>query len=279
VSAAGGLLEQAEKDWPTMFKRLTTMRDKIVKQNGMVVNLSGDEKVLPAVMPAVDTFVGSMKKDEAVTKTLHDTFSESMFLPMENEGFTVPSQVNYVVKGGPMYKPGDKVSGATSVVTRSLSLQYLWDNVRVMGGAYGGFARFSDTSGRMVFMSYRDPNLQKTLDIYDKAPEALLDHSPSKEDILQDIIGTVADLDKPMAPDSKGYASMVEFLSGESAADRQAYRDGVLNSSAQDYADFGERLKKVSKDGSICVVGSDAAMEEANKERPEGDKLKVGPAF
>merc|ERR1719271_2056504 len=99
-----------------------------------------------------------------------------MLLPMENEGFAVPSQVNYVVKGGQVYNPGEQVSGSASVVSRYLSLHYLWDNVRVMGGAYGGFARFSHTTGRLNYLSYRDPNLQKTLDIYDKAPQSLLEH-------------------------------------------------------------------------------------------------------
>lgn len=276
---AGPLLEMAEKDWPTLHKRMTNMRDKIVKKNGMIVNLSGDEKVLPAVMPAVDTFVGGMKKEETVPKTMEEAFSTSMLLPMENEGFSVPSQVNYVVKGGQLYKPGEKVSGSTSVVTRYLSLNYLWDNVRVMGGAYGGFARFGAGSGRMSMMSYRDPNLQKTLNIYDKAPEALLNHEVSQQDVFQGIIGAVSDLDSPLSPDQKGYESMVEYLTGEGNEDRQQWRDAVLSCSAKDFVDYGERLKQVAADGSECIVGSEAAFTEANADRPDGDKLKVSSAI
>ena len=109
----------------------------------------------------------------------------------------MPSQVNYVVKGGPILSPGEHVSGSSSVVSRFLSLHYLWDNVRVMGGAYGGFARFSETSGRFVYMSYRDPNLKATLDIYDKAPDALLGTHITNDDILQGVIGAIGDLDSP----------------------------------------------------------------------------------
>jgi hypothetical protein len=276
---AGALLEEAEKDWPAMYKRLTSMRDKIVKQSGMIVNLVGDEKVLAAVKPAVDTFVGGFKKEAPATKTLAEGFSKSMLLPREDEGFSVPSQVNYVVKGGQMYEPGEKVSGSTSVVSRYLSLHYLWDNVRVMGGAYGGFARFSQASGRLVYMSYRDPNLQKTLDIYDKAPESLLSHPVSEEDILQGVIGAIGDLDGPMAPDQKGYASMAQYLSGETQAERQQWRDQVLSCTPEDFSNFGERLKKVSEDGSVCVVGSESALEEANKARADGSQLKVESAF
>ena len=119
---------------------------------------------------------------------------------MENEGFTVPSQVNYVVKGGPVLSPGEPVSGSSSVISRFLSLHYLWDNVRVIGGAYGGFARFSETSGRFVYMSYREPNLQGTLDVYDRAPDALLNAQITHDDILQGVIGAIGDLDSPFLP-------------------------------------------------------------------------------
>merc|ERR1719159_1532866 len=103
-------------------------------------------------------------------------------------------------------------------------------------------------------MSYRDPNLQKTLNIYDKAPEALLNHEVSQQDVMQGIIGAVSDLDSPMSPDQKGYESMVDYLSGESNADRQQWRDAVLSCSAKDFVDYGERLKKVAADGSAELL-------------------------
>merc|ERR1712217_591847 len=279
VRRASGLLEQAENDWPTLHQRLTGIRDKIAKRNGMIVNLVGDDVLMTKVKPHVDVFVDSFKKEEAVPKTLEETFSQSMLYPMEDEGFAVPSQVNYVVKAGQLYKPGETVSGASGVVSRYLSLHYLWDNVRVMGGAYGGFGRFSPNTGRFTYMSYRDPNLQKTLDIYDKAPESLLAHPVGEDDILQGIIGAIVDLDGPMSPDQKGYASMAEYLSGETQADRQRNRDEVLNCSPDDFKSFGARLEKVSADGSVCVVGSEAALQEANKARSDSAQLKIENAF
>merc|ERR1712046_39314 len=219
-------------------------------------------------------------QDKPATNNLAATWSPDKLSQMENEGFTVPSQVNYVVKGGPLYEPGEHVSGSSSVVSRFLSLHYLWDNVRVMGGAYGGFARFSETSGRFVYMSYRDPNLKKTLDIYDKAPEALLESEISDGDILQGVIGAIGDLDSPLSPDQKGYSSMIQYLSGESATDRQKWRDGILQSSEKDFKDFAERLKRVSEHGSVAVVGSQSALETANAEMEvESKKLKIDKAF
>jgi hypothetical protein len=128
----------------------------------------------------------------------------------ENEGFIIPSQVNYVCKAAQIFQPGENVSASTSVVSRYLSTGYLWDNVRVIGGAYGGFARFSETTGRISFMSYRDPNLFKTMEVYDKVSEELLEVDIGDDDITQAIIGSIGDLDSPLSPDQKGYASLVE---------------------------------------------------------------------
>lgn len=281
VREAGKLLDMAENDWETLSARLTKMRDSIVTRNDMIVNLTGDDKVIKPSLKEVDSFLEDLpKSDAAPTNNLAATWSDSKFLgKMENEGFVVPSQVNYVVKGGPIFNPGDAVSGSSSVVSRFLSLHYLWDNVRVMGGAYGGFARFSETSGRFVFMSYRDPNLKGTLDIYDAAADALSNTHVTKEDILQGVIGAVGELDSPLSPDQKGYASMVQFLTGETASERQQWRDEVLKTSDKDFKDFAAALKRVSESGSVAVVGSQAAFDEANKGLPDNNKLNVDKAF
>lgn len=281
VRHAGELLEQAENNWDAVSARLTKMRDAIVRRNGMIVNLTGDDKVVVPSLKEVESFLADLPKhDGTATNKLAATWSDDKYLgKMVNEGFVVPSQVNYVVKGGPIYSPGDEVSGSSSVVSRFLSLHYLWDNVRVMGGAYGGFARFSETSGRFVFMSYRDPNLKGTLDIYDQAAGTLSNTQVTKEDILQGIIGAVGELDSPMSPDQKGYSSMVQYLTGESASDRQKWRDQVLGTSERDFKDFASALERVSESGSVAVVGSQAAFDEANKSLTDKNKMSVDKAF
>ena len=281
VRNAGPLLEQAENDWAGLHARLLRMHRAILKRNGMIVNLTGDEHVLAAAQPLVDIFLDSLPSDPSgVGATLKDSWSDDQLTPARNEGFYVPSQVNYVVKGGQMYSPGEAVSGSTSVVSRHLSLNYLWDTVRVMGGAYGGFARFSETSGRFVYMSYRDPNLKGTLDAYDAAPAALLQPAVTDEDILQGVIGAVGDLDSPMAPDQKGYTSMVRYMVGETLAARQQWRDEILGTRKEDFADFAQRLQQVSSGGSVAVIGSKAALEEANAQiAEEKDKLHIEGAY
>lgn len=284
VRAAGGILEQAEKDWPTMLARLTRMRDTIVRKGSIVVNLTGDKAVLDSAMPELEKFLAGLPAaPTAVTPTLQKTFNKSKLVPRGNEGFIVPSQVNYVVKGGQLIQPKEAVSGAYSVVARHLSTGYLWDNVRVVGGAYGGFARFSEGSGRFVFLSYRDPNCAKTLDIYDATGAALETEAGhiTAEDTLQAVIGAVSDLDGPMNSEQKGYTSFVEYLTGETAADRQQWRDQVLNTNAADFKDFANKLKSLSDEGnaSVVVFGSQAALEAANLALPEGQKLTLSQAI
>lgn len=282
VRAAGSILEQAEKDWPTMLARLNRIRDSIVRKGSVVVNLTGDKAVLDSAMPALEKFLSSLPEaPAALGPTLMDTFSKEKLSPMANEGFIVPSQVNYVVKGGQLIQPKEAVSGAYSVVARHLSTGYLWDNVRVVGGAYGGFARFSEGSGRMVFLSYRDPNCAKTLDIYDATAAALETEAGhiTPEDTLQAVIGAVSDLDGPMNSQQKGYTSFVEFLTGETAADRQNWRDAVLNTNAADFSDFASKLKSLNDNASVVVFGSQAALDAANLVLPEGQKLILSQAI
>src|SRR5690606_32969762 len=93
--------------------------------------------------------------------------------PPANEGFTIPAQVNYVAKGANLKALGHEPTAALSVATKYLGTSYLWDKLRVEGGAYGGFASYNPLVGSYAFGSYRDPNLVATLDVYDRAPEFL----------------------------------------------------------------------------------------------------------
>merc|ERR1712071_502586 len=125
----------------------------------------------------------------------------------EDEGFVLPTQVSYVGKSGLLYDD-EEASGASQVVSKFLRTGYLWDHVRVMGGAYGGFCSFSPFSGFFSYLSYRDPNLAKTLDVYDGAGDAVkaaAEQMRADPDILsQTIIGTIGEMDGALGPDQKG---------------------------------------------------------------------------
>jgi len=283
VRDAGNLIAEVESNWSSVQARLEKIRDKIIRKGSVVVNLTADEKTLDAAMPSVDSFLSKLPErctdGHNSNNNLLNSWKKKGLKFDANEGFSVPSQVNYVVKGGPMIEGNVHVPGSYSVVSRYLSTGYLWDNVRVLGGAYGGFARFSEATGRFVYMSYRDPNLAVTLDVYDKTAKHLEEAEISDQDLLQAIIGTVGDLDGPLSPDQKGYSSFMQFLSQESAEDRQRWRDEILSCSEKDFKDFAKRLSVVKETGSVVVVGSESALTAANDNLPNDKKLKVERAF
>ena len=189
--------------------------------------------------------------------------------------------MNYVVKGARIVQPGERVKGSYSVASRILSTGFLWDHVRVMGGAYGGFARFGAGSGVASFLSYRDPNLANTLSIYDRAADVLEEEANrmTQEELAQAIIGTVGDLDSPMTADTKGYVSMTRHLTGVTAEERQQWRDEVLRTTKDDLVEYAAKLRAVKDTGTSVVFGSQAALDAANEVLPKERTLEIENAI
>jgi Zn-dependent M16 (insulinase) family peptidase len=154
-----------------------------------------------------------------------------------------------------------------------LRATWLWERVRVHGGAYGAFALFDWRSGAFAFLSYRDPNLQQTLDNYDQSARFLRDLDLSQEELVKAIIGAIGMLDAYQLPDAKGYTSMMRFLIGESDEVRQQRRDEILSTTTADFRAFADVLEQVNAHGSVVVLGSPDAIARANAARP--DWLKI----
>merc|ERR1712113_379604 len=246
----------------------------------MFVDITGDAAVLQTIQPSVDELLKELpgqsdgEKLPNFYKEEHPWVSPikklmSDLVPVTDEGFVLPTQVSYVGKSGLLYDEGEQASGASQVVSKFLRTGYLWDHVRVMGGAYGGFCTFSPYSGFFSYLSYRDPNLSKTLDVYDAAGDAIkaaAEQMRNDPDILsQTIIGTIGEMDGSLSPDQKGFTSLQRWLVNESPSYRQEYRNQILDTKADDFDDFGNRLKKMMEP-SIAVVSSQAAFEAAEKD-------------
>jgi Zn-dependent M16 (insulinase) family peptidase len=152
------------------------------------------------------------------------------------------------------------------VVLRHLNTTYLWDKVRVQGGAYGGSSRFDLSSGNFSFLSYRDPNLLKTLAAYDGAAKAMR-AGIGEQDLTRSIIGVIGDLDRPEFADSKGYSAMWRILNGTTEEVRQQRRDEILSTSAADFEAMAAAVEAVAQKGRIVVLGGEAAITAANAER------------
>jgi Zn-dependent M16 (insulinase) family peptidase len=186
------------------------------------------------------------------------------------EGLSIPAQVNYVGKGADLFKLGYSLNGSVQAILNFLRTTWLWERVRVQGGAYGGFAAFDVRSGVFTYLSYRDPNLLKTLENYDGTAEYLMnvsDERLSQPELVKSIIGAIGALDAYQLPDAKGFTSLVRYLAGEDDALRQQFRDQLLGAKVEDFRAFGSVLEKVIVSGKVVVVGSQEALQAANQER------------
>jgi presequence protease len=185
-----------------------------------------------------------------------------------SEGLIMPTKVNYVGKGADLYREGIKPSGAHLVACRYLKTTWLWDKIRVQGGAYGGNCMFDRDSGGFASVSYRDPNLIATLDTYDRTADFLRSADLNEAEVTRNIIGTIGDVDSYQLPDAKGFTSMLRYLIGNTDEARQRMREEILSTTAADIRNFADAMADVAAHGRVVVLGSEQAIEAANAERP-----------
>ncbi|MDC7217669.1 MAG: insulinase family protein, partial [Spirochaetales bacterium] len=251
------LADRVDNDFDSVVADLEAIRAAILNQANLLTNVTLDGKTFGAVENSIADLVDSLPSgSKSIANRNRTAFSKA-------EGLCIPAQVNYVAKGADVYEHGYKYSGAAHVISRYLRTGYLWDKVRVQGGAYGSFSMFDRASGSLSFVSYRDPNLTRTLDTYDGVAEYLNTLEVNNDELEKAILGGIGEIDNYMLPDAKGYTSMVRHLSGEDAAFRQDIREQVLNCSEQDFRNFGAAAKSVAEHGDIVVLGSKKAMEES----------------
>ncbi|MCR4923810.1 MAG: insulinase family protein [Lachnospiraceae bacterium] len=182
----------------------------------------------------------------------------------KNEGFKSSAKIQYVAAAGNFRDAGFDYTGALRVMKVMLGYDYLWTNVRVKGGAYGCMSSFSK-SGDSFFVSYRDPNLKNTLDIYKKAADYLESFDPDDRDMLKYIIGAISAMDLPLTPSMKGVRAMSLYLSEESYEGLQKERDQVLSCNKEDIRALAPYVRAIVDSDHICVIGGEETIEE-NKE-------------
>lgn len=255
------LRELTEKDWPFILDKLETVRRLLLNRAAMIVNVTLDETNWKTFSPQLNLFLTALPTLEtAPIKWLPASFNA-------NEGLTLPSQVNYVAKGVDLFKLGYQIHGSVLVINKTLTTGWLWEKIRVQGGAYGGFSVFDIHGGAYIFLSYRDPNLLASLDTYDATATHLQNLQLSESELTKAIIGTIGDLDAYLLPDAKGWVSLTRHLVGYSEEARQKFRDEVLHTSLQDFKAFGKTLSGLTENGQIVVLGSADAIDKANKQR------------
>jgi len=260
------LAAEIDRDWDGVARKLEAIRQTVVNRAGLIANVTTDGAEWQRFSPRLGAFLDRLP-------TAPRNFTPwPLAGAAAAEGLTMPAQVNFVAKGTNIMALGYQPSGATAVAMTYLNTGYLWDKVRVQGGAYGASSGFTELTGNFVFTSYRDPNLLQTLDAYDAASDYLRREIDDAE-LARSIIGVIGRLDAYQLPDAKGYTALVQTLIGDTAEHRQLRRDEVLGARLGDFRALADVLAEAAKIGQVAVLGSEAAIKAANDER--GGFMKV----
>lgn len=256
------LEQRVQHDWPSVLADLEAVRAALINRRGLVANLTLDADNQQTVLPMLTAFLSE----------LPDAAYQPAHWPVRSgaggEGLVIPAQVNYVAKGVDLHALGIRPSGAAMVVLRHLRIDYLLDRIRIQGGAYGAGGNYDRSTGLFITTSYRDPNLLRTLDVYDEMATFLRETALDPATVERAIIGTIGDMDAYQLPDAKGYTALVRYLTSVSDEYRQQIRDEVLATTPADFVAFAEAAAALRDHGQVAVLGSAEAIEAANRERP-----------
>ncbi|MCB0121001.1 MAG: insulinase family protein [Caldilineaceae bacterium] len=262
------LIQRIDEDWPSVLQELEQLRALLIRRDGLLINATLDGTNWQQLQPALQQFITALPSATPAGVQWAPTFV------MSDEGLIIPAQVNYVGKATNLYDVGYTYHGSVNVISNFVRTSWLWDKIRMQGGAYGAFCRFGKQSGVLTFLSYRDPNLLQTLAVYDQTVAVLRAVDLNAQELTRNIIGAISAMDSYQLPDAKGYTSMVRHLMQESDEMRQQTRDEVLGTTLADFHNFADVVATALPAARVVVMGSQQALSAANAERPDWLQLQ-----
>jgi len=244
-----------EHRFEELSQKLTQVSKKIFNRKNLLISITTAEEDYKKICDIIHYLASKLSEKEP------ERFSYIFNFSSKNEGLLTPSQVQFVTKGYNFKKLGFNFSGAMLVLKQIATLDYLWNRVRVQGGAYGSFAQFS-RNGLMYFASYRDPHLEQTIKIYENMPDYLRSFDVTEREMTKYIIGTVSNLDVPLTPSLKGEVATERYISGLTQEDIQLTRDQVLATRKKDIVECAELVGEVMKQNYFCVIGNESKLKQ-----------------
>ncbi len=252
------IIPEIKEDWDKVRARLENVHSKVVNRRGMHCNATIDSAKWQAIAPQVEGFAQGIASRDVTTRQC------SLKPDPRHEFLTAETQVQYVGKAVRVREFGQRIKGSEMVVVRYLRTAWLWDQIRVQGGAYGAISSLGYFSGIFSMVSYRDPQVDRTIDVYNRTAEHLRKLDISSQELERAIIGAIGDLDKYRLPDAQGYVSLMDHLSRRTPADRQRLRDEVLSTTTEDFRRFGETIEALADSGTVVALGSKKQLEASN---------------
>lgn len=253
------LEEHFEEEKEALVAKLKMLAKMIFRKENLMVDFVGEEQAVESLIPPVEVL-----KEKLYTCPVE----KAHYMPevvKKNEGLMTSGQVQYVCRAGNFRRKGLPYKGTLRVLKVMMGYEYLWVNVRVKGGAYGCMCNFGK-SGESYFVSYRDPNLGRTIETYEKAAETIASYQADERTMTQYIIGAISDLDIPLNPAAKGLQSLSAYMTGLTEEILQKERDEILAATAEDLRGLSEYISAFMEENLLCVVGNaNRIKEEQNK--------------
>lgn len=237
-----------------LIAKLKELTEAIFTRENLLVSVTCEKEGLSIATAELEKFIPMLFETAKTTK-------KAEIIPVQkNEGFMDASQVMYVARAGNFRAHGFEYHGALRILKVIMEYDYLWINIRVKGGAYGcmnGYMKNGDT----YFVSYRDPNLEKTNEIYDGIPAYIEQFTADERDMTKYIIGTISDMDIPMNPSTKGDRSMAAYLQNISYEEIQKERDQVIHATQEDIRKLKDMIASVLDEKNLCVIGNEETLQ------------------
>lgn len=239
-----------------LINKLQQLAEIVFRTENLMIDFVGDQEGYTLL----EKIVPELKKDLYKTKVENGSFTPVM--KKSNDGYKTASQIQYVCRGGNFKNKGLSYHGSLKILKVMMGYDYLWSQIRVKGGAYGCMCAFG-RSGDCYFVSYRDPNLEKTIEVYEKAADYIENYEADERVLTQYIIGAISDIDTPMNPAAKGLFSLSAYMTGITQEELQKERDELLETNAVDLRNTAKYIRAFMEDECLCVVGNAGSIESA----------------
>ena len=252
------LLKNFDEQFDDLVDDLQEVLTQLVNRNGLIVSVTATEELYKKFRPHLANLLKSLPVDE------FPVANYDYPLKSKNEGLYSQSRVQYVGKGANFLELGYEYTGALTVLETILRYEYFWTAVRVQGGAYGAFVSFN-RNGLMNFGSYRDPNLSRTIEVFDKTADFLKNFDVTDREMDKYIIGTMSRIDKPLTPSLKGQIAADFCIKNISYDDRQKSRNEILAARQKDIQGLSKMVEDCMKSNNLCVFGNEEIIKENKK--------------
>ncbi|MBQ9488087.1 MAG: insulinase family protein, partial [Selenomonadaceae bacterium] len=252
------LLADFDAKFDKLVEDLNDVKTRLLNRNGLIISVTALDELYNKFLPSLTKLLKALPVDE------FPVAEYDYPLKAENEGLYSQSRVQYVGKGANFIKLGYEYLGSLNVLETILRYTYFWTAIRVQGGAYGAMLAFTRQGG-VFFGSYRDPNLKRTIDVFDGTAEFIKNFDVSEREMDKYIIGTMSKIDKPLTPSLKGQVAADLFLKNVTYADRQKSRDEILSTRQADIRALAKLVEDAMKENKLCVFGNEDVIKE-NKE-------------